>query len=70
MLKSRHDNTIFMERRIKMMKFTTKRGEVLEGVLIRTYSAFEGGERFIFRTERGEYRCVRDENGEYREYVV
>ena len=53
-----------------MMKFTTKRGEVLEGVLIRTYCAFEGGERFIFRTERGEYRCVRDENGEYKEYVA
>jgi len=70
MLKSRHDNTIFMERRIKMMKFTTKRGEVLEGVLIRTYSAFEGGERFIFRTERGEYRCVKDEAGNYVEYVA
>ena len=53
-----------------MMKFTTKRSEVLEGVLIRTYSAFEGGERFLFRTERGEYRCVRDEAGNYVEYVA
>ena len=53
-----------------MMKFTTKRGEVLEGVLVRTYHAFEGGERFIFRTERGEYRCVRDEAGNYVEYVA
>ena len=53
-----------------MMKFMTKRGEVLEGVLVRMYHAFEGGERFIFRTERGEYRCVRDEAGNYVEYVA
>lgn len=53
-----------------MLKFTTKHGEVLEGVLIRTYKAFEGGERFIFRTANGEYRCVRDEKGNYVEYVA
>lgn len=70
MLKSRHDNTIFMERRIKMEQFTTRNGYVKSGVIVRIYQAFEDGTRYIFRTDNGEYRCIKDENGEYREYVA
>ena len=49
--------------------FITKDGVVREGYLVRQYPAFEGGMRYIFRTDNGEYRCVMDENGNYREYV-
>jgi len=45
-------------------------GEIIEGQLVRVYNAFEGGKRFIFRTSRGEYRCVQDENGNFKEYVA
>lgn len=49
---------------------TTRHGEVLEGQLVRIYSAFEGGQRYIFRTARGEYRCIKDDAGNYVEYVA
>lgn len=49
---------------------TTRNGENVEGQLIRYYGAFEGGMRYIFRTTKGEYRCVKDENGNYIEYVA
>ena len=48
----------------------TRTGEMIIGYLIRQYSAFEGGMRYIFRTDRGEYRCIRDEKGNYKEYVA
>ena len=53
-----------------MEQFTTRHGYVRSGVIVRIYQAFEGGTRYIFRTDNGEYRCVKDENGEYREYVA
>jgi len=50
--------------------FTTKDGTILEGQIIHRYPAFEGGMRYIFRTDDGkEYRCVL--NGfKYVEYVA
>ena len=47
-----------------------KSGELIVGQLVHQYVAFEGGMRYIFRTERGEYRCYKDERGNYRELVV
>lgn len=47
-----------------------KSGELIAGMLVRQYYAFEGGIRYIFRTDRGEYRCVKDEKGNYKEYVA
>lgn len=51
-------------------KFTTHNGEVVEGTIVRQYLAYEGGMRYIFSTAKGEYRCVKDSNGNYVEYVV
>ena len=49
---------------------TLKNGVVVEGYLVRQYGAFEGGMRYIFKTQNGEVRCVKNENGNYVEYVV
>lgn len=43
-------------------------GMVVAAQLVRQYGAFEGGQRYIFRTPHGEYRCVKDEEGNYVEY--
>jgi hypothetical protein len=51
-------------------KFITRDGIEKHGFLIRKYPAFEGGMRYIFQTDNGEYRCVKDENGKYIEYVA
>lgn len=61
-----------MRERRKTMKetFTTKNGVQKEGYLVHQYSAFEGGMRYIFRTDSGEYRCVKDADGNYVEYVA
>lgn len=45
-------------------------GELIAAYLVRQYEAFESGMRYIFRTDRGEYRCVKDERGNYKEYVA
>ena len=45
-------------------------GTVVVGKLLSSYSAFEGGKRYIFHVEgRGEIRCV-FENYQYKEYVA
>ena len=52
--------------------FTARSGEKKIGYLIKMYEAFEGGMRYILRCE-GEginYRCVKDENGNFKEYVA
>lgn len=51
-------------------QFTTRDGVTMEGKLVRAYSAFEGGMRYIFVTRNGEYRCVKDSHGNYVEYVA
>ena len=53
-----------------MVRFTTSSGEVKYGVIIRVYQAFEGGTRYIVKTDSGEYRCVKDDSGRYAEYVA
>lgn len=45
-------------------------GELVVAYLVRQYEAFEGSMRYIFRTDRGEYRCVKDDEGNYIELVV
>lgn len=45
-------------------------GELVVGYLVRQYEAFEGSMRYIFRTDRGEYRCVKNNKGDYVELVV
>lgn len=53
-------------------RFTARNGEVKFGHLVRMYEAFEGGVRYIFRCEADgrDYRCVKDENGNFKEYVA
>lgn len=45
-------------------------GKSVEAQLVRQYRAFEGGMRYIFRNYMGEYRCVKDSDGNYVEYVA
>ena len=41
------------------------------GRMVRSYGAFEGGMRYIFQVDNGrEYRCIKNSNGEYEEYVA
>lgn len=49
---------------------TLRNGVMVEGYLVRQYRAFEGGMRYIFKTQNGEVRCVKDANENYREYVA
>jgi hypothetical protein len=51
-------------------KFITKDGVQIEGYLVRQYTAFEGGIRYIFQVGCGEHRCIKDADGNYRELVV
>lgn len=53
-----------------METITLRNGDVVKGQLIRVYSAFEGGQRYIFKTATKEVRCVKDETGKYVEYVA
>ena len=53
-----------------MHNITLRTGEVVEATLVRIYGAFEGGMRYIFKTARGEVRCVKDADGNYVEYVA
>lgn len=52
------------------MEFTTSNGEILTGKLVHSYSALEGGMRYIFEVDGKEYRCIQDENGNYIELVI
>ena len=53
-----------------MVTFKTRHGVQKTGYLVRQYSAFEGGMRYIIRTDNDEYRCVRDEDGNFVEFVA
>ena len=53
-----------------MVTFTTRNGEVLTGKLVHQYNAFEGGRRYVVAVNGKEYRCIRDEAGNYKEYVA
>lgn len=48
--------------------FKTVDGITKEGYIVRQYNAFEGGMRYIFKTDNGEYRCIKNKNNEYVEY--
>ena len=50
--------------------FKTSDGVIMQGKLVRAYKAFEGGMRYILITANGEYRCVKDADGNYVEYVA
>ena len=52
-----------------MESIILRNGEVVKGRLIRVYNAFEGGKRYIFQINKGEYRCIKNENGEFVEYT-
>lgn len=52
------------------VEFTTKYGERKFGRIINEYMAFEGGKRFVIKTDMDEeYRCVLND-GVYVEYVI
>ena len=52
------------------IQFTNRDGIRLVGRIIREYSAFEGGMRYIFETADGrQYRCIKVD-GQYVEYVA
>lgn len=55
----------------KDVMFRDRNGEDRYGRIVREYSAFEGGMRYIIidETNGHEYRCVR-KNGKYKEYVA
>lgn len=49
---------------------TLKDGTIVEAEFVRAYGAFEGGMRYIFKTATKEYRCIRNADGNYAEYVA
>lgn len=51
-----------------METITLANGEIITARFVRVYNAFEGGQRYVFWTPKGEYRCIKDENGNYIEY--
>ena len=52
------------------MNIILKTGEIVSAKLVRSYGAFEGGMRYIFKLDNGrEIRCIK-ENGEYKELVI
>lgn len=51
-----------------MEEIKLKDGSKVRAELVRVYNAFEGGQRYIFKTAIREYRCVKDKNGNYIEY--
>lgn len=54
-----------------MEKIRRRDGKILKAELIKSYVAFEGDRRFIFKAEDGkEYRCVQGLKGIYEELVV
>lgn len=53
-----------------MAEIVLSDGTVVTGMMLRRYTAFEGGVRYIFHVAgRGEIRCV-FENSAYKEYVA
>lgn len=52
-----------------METITLRTGEQITGKLIHQYGAFEGGMRYIFKTQNSEVRCIKDEDGNYVEYM-
>ena len=50
--------------------FMTRTGEVLQGTLVHSYGAFEGGMRYIFEANGTQYRCIKNNDGYYVEYVA
>ena len=44
--------------------------EGLQGTLVHSYGAFEGGMRYIFEVNGIQYRCVKNSDGYYVEYVA
>lgn len=52
-----------------MVHFITRYGEIKRGTLVRQYSAFEGGMRYIIEVAGVQYRCIKNGNV-YEEYVA
>ena len=52
------------------MNITLRTGEIVTGQLIRSYGAFEGEMRYIFKVGNKEVRCIKDTDGNYVEYVA
>lgn len=51
-------------------KFRTRDGEVKIGMMVRSYRGFEDGNmRYIINSGGMDYRCVKDADGEYVEFV-
>ncbi len=60
---------LFIEEGMKTASFTTKDGGHKEGSLIRQYTAFEGGMRYIIKSGNDEYRCIKQDSGQLVEYT-
>lgn len=52
------------------IQFTDKDGKVLVGRVTYAYSAFEGGMRYVVLVGNKEYRCIKDADGKFLEYVA
>lgn len=51
-------------------KFRTRDGEVKIGMMVRSYRGFEDGNlRYIINSGGMDYRCVKNADGEYVEFV-
>ena len=50
--------------------FIDRSGETSIGRIIYAYSAFEGGMRYVVSANNREYRCTKDTEGNYVEYVA
>lgn len=52
------------------IKFTDKNGKLLVGKVTYAYSAFEGDMRYVVLVGNKEYRCIKDADGKFLEYVA
>ena len=51
-------------------KFRTRSGEVKSGKIVHSYRGFEDGNmRYIVNSNGTDYRCVKNADGEYVEFV-
>lgn len=52
------------------VRMIDRNGTEFIGRIVYSYSAFEGGMRYIIETNNREYRCTKNSDGYYVEYVA
>lgn len=71
-MKQEHDSIFLCGKENKMAEIVLRSGKIVYGKLVRKYTAFEGGIRYIFHVDGyGDVRCVYENaQSNYREYVA